>query len=82
MGDYERIAQAIDYISSHVNEQPSLEDIAAQLNLSPYNFQRLFKRWAGVSAKCFLQTLTVKHVKALLKESKSILETTNNAGRC
>jgi AraC family transcriptional regulator, regulatory protein of adaptative response / methylated-DNA-[protein]-cysteine methyltransferase len=80
MSDFERIAQAIDYIVSHVNEQPSLDDVAKQLNLSPYHFQRLFTRWAGVSPKRFLQTLTVSHAKALLKESQSIMETSNELG--
>jgi AraC family transcriptional regulator, regulatory protein of adaptative response / methylated-DNA-[protein]-cysteine methyltransferase len=80
MSDYERIAQAIDYIVSHVNEQPSLDDVAEQLNLSSYHFQRMFTRWAGVSPKRFLQTLTVKHAKALLKESQSIMQTSNELG--
>jgi len=80
MSDYERIALAIDYIISHVNEQPSLDDVAGQLNLSPYHFQRLFTRWAGISPKRFLQTLTVSHAKALLKESQSIMATSNELG--
>lgn len=80
MSDYERIAEAIDYITSHVNKQPSLDDVAEQLNLSPYHFQRMFSRWAGISPKRFLQTLTVNHAKALLKESTSILETSNELG--
>jgi AraC family transcriptional regulator, regulatory protein of adaptative response / methylated-DNA-[protein]-cysteine methyltransferase len=80
MSDYERIAQAIDYITSHVKEQPSLDDVAKHLNLSPYHFQRLFTRWAGVSPKRFLQTLTVNHAKSLLKESQSIMETSNELG--
>lgn len=80
MSDYERIAEAIDYITSHVKEQPSLDDVAKRLGLSPYHFQRLFSRWAGVSPKRFLQTLTVSHAKILLKESKSILETSHELG--
>lgn len=80
MSDYERIAEAIDYISSHVNEQPSLDDIAEHLNLSPYHFQRLFTHWAGISPKRFLQTLTVSHAKALLKESMSVMDTSNELG--
>ena len=80
MSDYERIAAAIDYITTHVNEQPSLDDVASHLNLSPYHFQRLFTRWAGISPKRFLQTLTVSHAKALLKESLSLMETTNELG--
>ncbi len=80
MSDYERIAEAIDYITSHVNEQPSLDDVAEQLNLSPYHFQRLFTRWAGISPKRFLQTLTVNHAKALLKDSMSLMDASNELG--
>jgi AraC family transcriptional regulator, regulatory protein of adaptative response / methylated-DNA-[protein]-cysteine methyltransferase len=80
MSDYERIAEAIDYITSHVNEQPTLDDVAEQLNLSPYHFQRLFTRWAGISPKRFLQTLTVKHAKTLLKESMSIMDASDELG--
>jgi AraC family transcriptional regulator, regulatory protein of adaptative response / methylated-DNA-[protein]-cysteine methyltransferase len=80
MSDYERIAKAIDYIISHVNEQPSLDNVAKQLNLSPYHFQRLFTRWAGISPKRFLQTLTVSHAKALLKKSQTIMDVSNKLG--
>jgi AraC family transcriptional regulator, regulatory protein of adaptative response / methylated-DNA-[protein]-cysteine methyltransferase len=80
MSDYERIADAIDYITSHVNEQPSLDDVAEHLNLSPYHFQRLFTRWAGISPKRFLQTLTVKYAKALLNESLSLMDASNELG--
>ncbi len=80
MSDYERIAEAIDYITSHVYEQPSLDDAAKQLNLSPYHFQRLFTRWAGVSPNRFLQTLTVEHAKELLNNSMSVMNTSNELG--
>lgn len=80
MSDYERIADAIDYITSNVNQQPSLDDVAAHLNLSPYHFQRLFTRWAGVSPKRFLQTLTVKYAKDLLDNSVSVLDVSNEIG--
>jgi AraC family transcriptional regulator of adaptative response/methylated-DNA-[protein]-cysteine methyltransferase len=65
--DYERIARAIDYIRSHASEQPSLERLAAHVNLSEYHFQRLFSRWAGVTPKRYLQILTLEHAKHLLR---------------
>lgn len=72
MTDYERIAEAIKYISSNVDEQPSLEQVANHLNLSKFHFQRMFTRWAGISPNRFLQSLTVEYAKALLMESTSI----------
>jgi AraC family transcriptional regulator of adaptative response/methylated-DNA-[protein]-cysteine methyltransferase len=77
--DYRRIAKAILYLEDHVLEQPSLEDIAEQVHLSPYHFQRLFTRWAGVSPKRFLQFLTLEHAKQLLK-SGTQLDATFQAG--
>lgn len=80
MNDYMRIARAIEFISSHVEEQPSLDEIARELNLSPFHFQRLFRQWAGITPKRFLQAQTVTHAKALLDKSLSVLDTTQELG--
>jgi len=80
MSDYDRIAQAIAFITSRVNAQPTLTEIAAHLHMSPYHFQRLFCRWAGVTPKRFLQVLTLERAKILLDESKSLLEVSNAIG--
>jgi len=69
MSDYQRIAGAIDYIVAHAGAQPGLAEIAAQADLSPYHFQRLFARWVGLSPKRFLQVITVERAKQLLAES-------------
>lgn len=66
--NYDRIAAAIDYIRTHFKEQPGLEEIAAQVHLSPFHFQRLFHEWAGTSPKKFLQYISLDHAKQLLKE--------------
>lgn len=73
--DYQRIAKAIQFLKESVLDQPSLDEAAAQIGLSPYHFQRLFKRFAGVSPKRFLQYLTSEHAKQLLRQSTSVLET-------
>jgi AraC family transcriptional regulator of adaptative response/methylated-DNA-[protein]-cysteine methyltransferase len=64
--DYTRIAEAIDYIREHFKEQPSLEEVAEKIHLSPYHFQRMFSEWAGVSPKKFLQFISVQHAKEML----------------
>lgn len=69
MSDYDRIAKAIDYITAHAGAQPELDEIAAHVHLSPYHFQRLFSRWAGVTPKRFLQVLTLERAKSLLDGS-------------
>lgn len=78
--DYERVAAAIRYLEAHRQEQPSLEELAAHLHLSPFHLQRIFKRWAGISPKRFLQFLTAEHAKRLLAESHSVLDAAYGAG--
>ena len=78
--DYQRIAQAIDFINANAKQQPSLEDIAGHLHLSPFHFQRLFSQWAGVTPKKYLQILTVARAKQLLAQSKPLLDVSNAVG--
>ena len=72
MSDYQRIANAIDFLVENAESQPSLEEIAASVHLSPFHFQRLFSRWVGVTPKRFLQTLTVERAKQLLALSEPL----------
>ncbi|NAS13022.1 bifunctional helix-turn-helix domain-containing protein/methylated-DNA--[protein]-cysteine S-methyltransferase [Poritiphilus flavus] len=71
--NYDRIADAINYIKENFKEQPSLSDIAESVHLSPYHFQRLFSDWAGVSPKKFMQYISVEYAKQLLKEKQATL---------
>ena len=80
MSDYDRIAKAIAFIVSRANDQPSLQEMAAHLHLSPFHFQRLFCRWAGVTPKRFLQVLTLQRAKQLLSESTPLLEVSDALG--
>jgi AraC family transcriptional regulator, regulatory protein of adaptative response / methylated-DNA-[protein]-cysteine methyltransferase len=75
-----RIAAAIAYIVEHHQEQPSLETIAAASGLSPYHFQRVFKRWAGISPKRFLQYVTLDRAKRLLQGEATVLDAALDAG--
>ena len=49
MTDYERIEKAIHYLQENFTRQPDLDEVAKQVHVSPYHFQRMFKQWAGVS---------------------------------
>lgn len=79
-GDYARVAEAIRFLDAHYQHQPSLDDLARHLSLSPHHLQRLFARWAGISPKRFVQYLTVEHAKRLLAESHNVLETSLESG--
>jgi len=65
--NYARIATAIDYIKSNFKRQPDLDEVAEKVHVSPFHFQRIFREWAGVSPKKFLQYLSAEHAKAMLK---------------
>lgn len=71
--NYDRIAEAIEYIRSNFRRQPSLDEVAAQVHLSPFHFQRLFIEWAGTTPKKFLQYISLEHAKQLLKEQQATL---------
>lgn len=74
------VAQAIDYLVAHAEDQPSLDDVAAICGLSPHHFQRLFKAGAGVSPKRFLQYLTASRAREALRAGQSVLEASYAAG--
>jgi AraC family transcriptional regulator, regulatory protein of adaptative response / methylated-DNA-[protein]-cysteine methyltransferase len=71
--NYNRVAEAINYIKQNFKTQPDLDDVAKQIHLSPYHFQRLFTDWAGVSPKKFLQYISVEHAKNILSDKQSTL---------
>lgn len=78
--DYSRIERAILFLDRQFPERPSLPEIASSVHLSPFHFQRLFRRWAGLSPKRFLQFLTADHAKRALENSPSLLEAAYAAG--
>jgi AraC family transcriptional regulator of adaptative response/methylated-DNA-[protein]-cysteine methyltransferase len=71
--NYKRIAEAIAYFKLNYKQQPSLDEVAEHVNLSPFHFQRMFKDWAGVTPKQFLQYLSVEHAKSILKDKQATL---------
>lgn len=78
--DYHRIERAIHFLSANYRAQPSLAEIAAHVHLSEYHFQRLFRRWAGVSPKRFIQFLTAEEAKRRLRTAANVLEVADHAG--
>lgn len=78
--DYVRVEKAIRYLEENVRRQPGLAEVAGAVGLSEYHFQRLFRRWAGVSPKRFLQYLTAEHARELLHHSRSVLDAAYEAG--
>jgi AraC family transcriptional regulator of adaptative response/methylated-DNA-[protein]-cysteine methyltransferase len=71
--NFRRITRAIEYINANFREQPHLEQIAGEVHLSSFHFQRMFTEWAGVGPKKFLQYITVEYAKKMLKEHGATL---------
>ena len=78
--DYQRVESTISFIRKQHQYQPSLEEIAEHVHLSPYHFQRLFTRWAGISPKKFLQYLTIQYARERLEKNLSLSQIAHEAG--
>ena len=71
--NYNRIAEAIDYIKHNFKTQPTLDEVAEKIHVSPFHFQRMFTDWAGVSPKKFLEYISIEHAKNILKNQQATL---------
>ena len=78
--DYRRIERAIEYIEANFRSRPTLDEIAKSSHMSKYHFDRMFRRWAGISPIRFMQFLTLEYTKRLLDESETILDASYDAG--
>ena len=77
---YRTVAKAIKFIKSHQFEQPSFEGIAKSVFLSKFHFQRVFKKWVGISPKDYLQFITLEKAKEALRKGQSTLQTSHKIG--
>ena len=78
--DYQRIEKALHFAAENFREHPPLAELAASVHLSEHHFQRIFRRWAGVSPKQFLQYLTVQHARQCLASHMTVLDTAYDSG--
>jgi AraC family transcriptional regulator, regulatory protein of adaptative response / methylated-DNA-[protein]-cysteine methyltransferase len=78
--DYDVVRRAIGYIRNHWREQPEIEAIAEAAGVTPTDLHHLFRRWAGLTPKAFLQALTLDGARQLLRDSASVLDATYEVG--
>lgn len=78
--NYQRIEEAIRYLEGNFRRQPNLDEVAEQLHLSSFHFQKIFTDWVGISPKRFLQFLTIDFLKEKLEQSKNLMEAAESAG--
>ncbi len=78
--DYDVVRRAIAFISEHWRDQPETEAIAAAAGVTATELHHLFRRWAGLTPKAFLQALTLDHARRLLRDSASVLDASFEVG--
>jgi AraC family transcriptional regulator, regulatory protein of adaptative response / methylated-DNA-[protein]-cysteine methyltransferase len=78
--DYDVVRRAIGHIRGHWREQPAIEAIAEAAGVTPTELHHLFRRWAGLTPKAFLQALTLDGARQLLRDSASVLDATYEVG--
>jgi AraC family transcriptional regulator, regulatory protein of adaptative response / methylated-DNA-[protein]-cysteine methyltransferase len=78
--DYDSVRRAIAFISQHWRTQPTIEAMADAASVTPDELHHLFRRWAGLTPKAFMQALTLDHAKGLLRDSASVLDAALDSG--
>jgi AraC family transcriptional regulator of adaptative response/methylated-DNA-[protein]-cysteine methyltransferase len=78
--DYDSVRRAIGFISEHWRAQPTIEAIAEAASVTADELHHLFRRWAGLTPKAFMQALTLDHAKGLLRDSASVLDAALDSG--
>lgn len=78
--DYRRVEKIIRYMETNFRTQPNLDELAAQVNLSKFHFERLFKRWAGISPQQFVGYLTLEYSKEQLINASTVFDSAFEAG--
>jgi AraC family transcriptional regulator of adaptative response/methylated-DNA-[protein]-cysteine methyltransferase len=77
---YQLIAEALHWLCKNQQNQPSLEELAQHVGLSPHYLQRLFQEWAGVSPKQFLKYLTKAQAMERLRQGQTVLDSALSSG--
>ena len=72
--DYAVVRRAIAHIRGNWQAQPEIEIIAEAAGVTATELHHLFRRWAGLTPKAFLQALTLDHARTLLRSSASVLD--------
>ena len=78
--DYAVVRRAIAFVCEHWRAQPEIDAIAAAAGVSASELHHLFRRWAAITPKDFLQALTLEHARRLLRDSASVLEAAFEVG--
>ena len=74
------MAKALDWLAERWSDHPSLDEAAQAVGLSPFHFQRIFTRWAGVSPKSFVSAIAHAEARRSLEAGGTVLDAAFDAG--
>jgi len=78
--EFARMTRAIEFIEREYQRQPRLAEIARFVGLSEYHFNRLFRRWTGLTPKQYLADVTSRAASAALRSEPSVLDAAHSVG--
>ncbi|MDB5599188.1 MAG: AraC family transcriptional regulator [Xanthobacteraceae bacterium] len=80
VADYDVVRRAIAFIRGNWREQPEIDAMADAAGVTPTELHQLFRRWAGLTPKAFLQALTIDEARRMLRDSASVLDAAYEVG--
>ena len=68
------------FIDANLGERLTLQTLAAEVGLSPFYFQRTFKKILGVSPRQYVEARRLAKMKRLLRNGETVNDSLYNAG--
>src|SRR6188474_371769 len=78
--EFARMTRAIEFIEREYQRQPRLAEIARHVGLSVFHFNRLFRRWTGLTPKQYLGEVTSRAARSALHSEPSVLDAAHSVG--
>jgi AraC family transcriptional regulator of adaptative response/methylated-DNA-[protein]-cysteine methyltransferase len=78
--DFARMTRAIEFIEREFDRQPRLTEIAKHVGLSDFHFNRLFRRWTGLTPKQYLAEVTSRAADDALRDEPSVMDAAHAVG--
>jgi AraC family transcriptional regulator, regulatory protein of adaptative response / methylated-DNA-[protein]-cysteine methyltransferase len=78
--DYDHVRRALEFMTRRWRDQPTIAEIAAHVGVTDGHLHHVFRRFAGLTPKAFLQALTLDHAKRLLSRDANLLDASLELG--
>jgi AraC family transcriptional regulator of adaptative response/methylated-DNA-[protein]-cysteine methyltransferase len=78
--EFARMTRAIEFIEREYERQPRLAQIARHVGLSEFHFNRLFRRWTGLTPKQYLAEVTSRAATPALRTEASVMDAAHAVG--